>query len=236
MKILGIIPARSGSKGIPGKNSKLLQGHPLIHYTAASAAKSALLSTCIVSTDSQAIAASVQSFGIQAPFIRPPALALDSTPSIDVVVHALNYFESNNIFFDAICLLQPTSPFRLPGFIDDCIKKFIDTNADTLFSTQPVPHTYHPNWVFKKTEHDFLVHACGNEEMIAQRQLLPEAYIRDGSIYIVKTTCVQGRKTFYGNKMTHLPSPPQWYVNIDTPHDWERAELIAKAYIDQVGI
>lgn len=235
MKILGIIPARSGSKGIPGKNSKLLHGYPLIQYTAASAAKSAHLHTSIVSTDSVQIAALVKDFGIQSPFVRPTALAQDSTPSFDVVMHALEYYESSNIYFDAICLLQPTSPFRMPEFIDTCINKFIDTDVDTLFSSQPVPHTYNPHWVFEKNEYDFLRNACGDEEMIAQRQLLPEAFIRDGSVYIVKTECLKERKTFYGKKITHLTSPPEWYVNIDTLADWISAEKIAKKYIDEVG-
>ncbi len=236
MKMLGIIPARSGSKGILGKNSKLLHGHPLIHYTAASAAKSALLSTCIISTDNEQIAALANAFGIQVPFIRPTSLAQDSTPSIDVVMHALDYFESNSIYFDAICLLQPTSPFRMPGFIDACIEKFIASNADTLFSTQLVPLTYNPHWVFENNGNDFLINACGDYEMIAQRQLLPEAFIRDGSVYIVKTKCLKEQKTFYGNTITHLPSPPQWYVNIDTPDDWIAAENLAKKYVDDIGL
>lgn len=236
MKVLGIIPARSGSKGIAGKNIKPLLGHPLIHYTAASASKSEKLTTCIISTDSVEIAATVLNFGIEAPFIRPSELAQEHTPSISVVKHALNFLASANQHFDAVCLLQPTSPFRLPGFIDNCIDHFVKSEADTLFSTIPVPHTYNPHWTFIEKEDGFLSNACGDAEIISQRQLLPPAYIRDGSVYIVKTNCISKDNSFYGEKITHIVAPQQWYVNIDTPADWLIAERLAADYLTIVGL
>lgn len=231
MKILGIIPARSGSKGIPGKNIRHLIGHPLIHYTANSASKSVNLEKCIISTDSQEISSSVTKFGIEAPFTRPAALAQDDTGSLEVVKHALDFYTKNNQHFDAICLLQPTSPFRLPGFIDTCINHFISTNADTLFSTVEVPHQYNPHWTFVEKEDGFLSNSCSDTAIIPQRQLLPPAYIRDGSVYIVKTNCIGKLNSFYGERITHIPAPKEWYVNIDQEDDWLIAERLAVKYL-----
>lgn len=236
MKILGIIPARSGSKGIPGKNIRPLLDRPLIHYTANSASRSSKLTKCIISTDSLAIADSISAFGIEVPFIRPGELAKDSTASIAVVEHALDFFQQINQHFDAICLLQPTSPFRLPGFIDTCIEHFVKTDADTLFSTVEVPHQYNPHWTFVANREGLLTNACGDKALIPQRQLLPPAFIRDGSIYIVKTACIREQHSFYGSKITHVPSPQEWYVNIDTEEDWHAAEKIAAKYLLQAGL
>lgn len=225
MKILAIIPARGGSKGVPGKNIKLLGELPLLAYTAKSALASQLLTKVILSTDCSDIANVAKQFGIEVPFIRPKDLATDSASSISVVQHAVSYLENQGEFFDAVCLLQPTAPFRPKGFIDVALQKFVKEEADALVSVLPVPHEFNPHWVFEPNEKGFLQIATGEAKIITRRQDLPPAFFRDGAIYITKTSVIN-EGSFYGNKLSYLQSHPDFYVNIDTLADWE--EAIAK--------
>lgn len=222
MKILGIIPARGGSKGVPGKNIKILGDKPLIAYTIEQALQSDLLSRVIVSTDDPEIMATALKFGAEAPFTRPAALAHDAAASISVVVHAIEFLESKGEFYDAVCLLQPTSPFRESGFIDKAIAKFKKDGTDGLVSVLPVPHEFNPHWVFKPDQNGLLSIATGDSEIIKRRQDLPEAFFRDGSVYITKTETLK-RGSFYGDKIGFIKSNPDFYVNIDTIDDWQIA-------------
>jgi CMP-N,N'-diacetyllegionaminic acid synthase len=226
MRILAIIPARGGSKGIPGKNIKLLNGKPLMEYTTEIALQSKLLTEVIVSTEDDSIAALARSLGIKVPFVRPLALAQDKTPTIDVILHALQWYENQNIFFDAVCLLQVTSPFRTVEFLDKAVEKFIQTNGDSLVSVQKVPHEYNPHWVFEVDSTGNLKIATGETEIIPRRQELPIAYHRDGNIYITKTEVLLNEHSLYGNSISFIESDPELYVNIDTMEDWEKAEQI----------
>ena len=225
MRILGLIPARGGSKGVPKKNIKLLGKKPLIEYTIDGAKNSKFISEIIVSTDDQEIAIASEIAGCKPPFIRPAALAQDSSTSLEVVEHAITFFEKQNIFFDAICLLQPTTPFREKGFIDKAIEKFIATNADCLVSVLPIPHEYNPHWAFEECENGLLKIATGEETIISRRQELPKAFHRDGAVYISKTTVIKNG-SFYGKSIAYIESNPHYYVNIDTMNDWEKAELL----------
>lgn len=223
MKIVGIIPARGGSKGVPGKNSKYLGDKPLISHTIEKAQQSALLTEIIVSTDSHEIIAIAQDKGVNVPFIRPGELATDTATSIDVVKHALFFLENQGLVFDAVCLLQPTTPFRVTGFIDRAIEQFMSSGADALVSVLPVPHEYNPHWVFEQNQAGFLKIATGESTLITRRQELPKAFHRDGSIYITKTDWIKAN-SFYGEQLTYIESSPEFYVNIDTLEDWQKAE------------
>jgi len=222
MRILGIIPARGGSKGVPGKNIKLLGEFPLLAYTAKSALASKYLSKVILSTDCYDIANVAKQFGIEVPFMRPEYLATDTASSIEVVQHAVSFFENQGEFFDAVCLLQPTAPFRMNGFIDQAIQKFIIDKSDALVSVLPVPHEFNPHWVFEPNEEGLLKIATGEAEIIKRRQELPKAFFRDGSVYITKTEVIK-EGSFYGNQLSYLENNPDFYVNIDTLNDWEIA-------------
>lgn len=222
MRILGVIPARGGSKGVPGKNIKLLEDLPLLAYTAQSALASKLLTKVILSTDCPSIAAVAEQYAIEVPFLRPETLATDTASSIAVVQHAVSYLENQREFFDAVCLLQPTSPFRPKGFIDKAIQKFIQDGADALVSVLPVPHEFNPHWVFEPNEKGLLQIATCDKEIIKRRQDLPQAFFRDGSIYITKTSVIK-EGSFYGTKLSYLENHPDFYVNIDTLEDWEKA-------------
>ncbi|WP_369753193.1 acylneuraminate cytidylyltransferase family protein [Flavobacterium sp. WC2409] len=228
MRILGVIPARGGSKGVPRKNIKLLNGKPLLQYTSEIALKSQYLTDVILSSDDNQIIRVAKSLGIQAPFIRPTALAEDQTPTIDVIIHALEWYENQGIFFDGVCLLQVTSPFRTLVFLDKAIDKFITSGCDSLVSVQKVPHEYNPHWTFEVNPEGNLKIATGEEKIISRRQDLPEAYHRDGSIYIMKTEVLLKQHSLYGRSTSFIESTPELYLNIDTLADWEKAELMIK--------
>ena len=223
MKILGVIPARGGSKGIPRKNIKLLNGKPLIYYTIDAVKESKLLSKSILSTDDDEIAGAAREGGLEVPFMRPASLAEDNTPTLAVLQHALRYFDEKKDNFDAVCILQVTAPFRPINMIDDCIRKFISTNADTLISVREVPTDYNPNWVFFEGKDKMLSISTGSSEVIPRRQLLPKAYHRDGAIYIVKRDVLLEQNSLFGDKITGYTNTSKVWVNIDTPSDWEDA-------------
>lgn len=225
MRILGLITARGGSKGVPKKNIKLLGKLPLIEYTLHSAIESKLLTEIIVSTDDEEIAIAAEISGYKPPFIRPAEFAQDTSTSLEVVQHAIVFFESQNVFFDAVCLLQPTNPFREKDSIDLAIEKFIATNADCLVSVLPIPEEFNPHWAFEESENGLLKIATGEEQIIPRRQDLPKSFHRDGSIYITKTSIIKNG-SLYGKSIAYLESNPQFHVNIDTMKDWEKAEKL----------
>ena len=231
MRILAIIPARGGSKGVPGKNIKLLNGKPLLAYTSEIALQSKQLAEVIVSTEDAQIIEVAKRLGLQVPFIRSMALAQDDTPTIDVIVHALEWYEEQAVFFDAVCLLQVTSPFRTVEFLDQAIQKFIQSGCDSLVSVQKVPHEYNPHWTFEENAEGNLQLATGENEIISRRQELPVAYHRDGSIYITKTEVLLNQNSLYGKSIAYIESESQFYVNIDTLEDWEKAEMMIQKAI-----
>ncbi|SDS01213.1 acylneuraminate cytidylyltransferase family protein [Gramella sp. MAR_2010_147] len=227
MKILGVIPARGGSKGILGKNIKLLGGKPLLGYTIDSVVESKLLTKCILSSDSEEIIKAGKRLGVEIPFIRPAEFAKDETPSIEVIKHALEFFAASNEYFDTVCLLQPTTPFRRDGLIDDAIKKFDSGSYDSLVSVRKVPHQYNPHWVFEEKKGKLEI-ATGEKEIISRRQELPKAYHRDGAIYLTKTEVILNSNSLLGNKIGFIDTTDEDYVNLDSMEDWKKAEEILK--------
>ncbi|TVZ54862.1 N-acylneuraminate cytidylyltransferase [Lutibacter sp. Hel_I_33_5] len=227
MKILGLIPARGGSKGVPYKNIKKLNGKPLLQYTSEIALKSKYLSKVILTTDDDKIMKVGKQLNLEVPFKRPAELALDASPTLSVILHTLEYYESKNVFFDAVCLLQVTSPFRTLQFLNNAIEKFIVKETDSLISVLEIPHEYNPHWSFEVNSSGNLDIATGESEIISRRQELPKAYHRDGSIYITKTTVIKNQKSLYGKTIAYIESPKSLYVNIDTIEDWYKAEDMA---------
>jgi len=224
MRVLGIIPARGGSKGVPGKNIKMLGGKPLIAYTILAAQKATLVTDIILSTDSDEIIQVAQAYGLKVPFKRPASLANDESPTILTV----DYFSAKGIEFDAVCLLQVTNPFRTSEFIDQAIEKFIHSNTDSLISVLKVPHEFNPHWVFEENEAGNLKISTGESEIISRRQALPTAYYRDGSIYITRTEVLLNQQSLYGKSIAYIEADKTRHVNIDTKEDWERAVALAK--------
>ncbi|MDI1323113.1 MAG: acylneuraminate cytidylyltransferase family protein [Algoriphagus sp.] len=231
LKVLGLIPARGGSKGIPGKNIKYLQGKPLIAYTLESAKESKLLSRTILSSDDPEIIAVARQLGLDVPFTRPSDLASDQSPTLPVIIHALQYLKSIGEEYDAVCLLQVTNPFRRLGMIDEAINQLEESGADALISVLPVPHEFNPHWVFEPGADGNLHIATGEEKIISRRQDLPSAYFRDGAIYLTRTEIILNEKSLYGKKLAYLHGDKDRYVNLDTMDDWFKAEeLVNKFY------
>ncbi|MCX6351887.1 MAG: acylneuraminate cytidylyltransferase family protein [Bacteroidetes bacterium] len=224
MKVLGIITARGGSKGVPRKNIKLLAGKPLLYYTAIPALNAKSLSKVCLSTDDAEIAEVGKSLGVDVPFLRPAALAEDATPTLPVLQHALNFYKEQGEVFDAICLLQPTNPLRQTHVIDACVNKLFEQDLDSVVTTLKVPYEYNPHWVFFEQDNGELKLSTGGTEPITRRQALPAAYHREGSVYVTKANVILEQNSLYGKRvggyLLELPCP----INIDTMDDWAVAE------------
>jgi CMP-N-acetylneuraminic acid synthetase len=226
MKFLGLIPARGGSKGIPRKNIRPLAGKPLLQYTAEAALQTAALSRVILSTDDPEIAEVGKQCGLDVPFLRPADLAKDDTPTLAVIQHVLRWLEETGEPYDAICLLQPTNPFRPAAVIEACIQLFLDKKADSVFTVLPVPHQYNPHWVYFSKDDGSLVLSTGEPQPIPRRQALPPAFHREGSVYIARRDVVLLQNSLYGEKSFGYLMDPGKSVNLDTMADWERAEQL----------
>ena len=197
-KILALIPARGGSKSLPGKNIKRLCGKPLIAWTIEKAKASRSLMRVVVSTDSPEIAEISQRYGAEVPFLRPPELSRNDSPTLDAVFHALDWFTQNQQeMFDAVALLEPTSPLRKAGDIDGAIAS-LSTNwdrADAVVTLGAV-QLEHP-FIVKKVEDGYVVPLITQESRAYQRQQLPPVYFPYGVMYLVKTETLRQERTFY---------------------------------------
>ena len=226
MRVLALIPARGGSKGVPRKNIRLLAGKPLLAYTAEAALAAKRLSRIVLSTDDEEIARIGRQYGLEVPFIRPPELSQDDAPTLPVVQHALHWFEQKGEYFDSVCLLQPTNPLRQPEHIDGCIELLETGDADAVVSVLPVPHQYNPHWVYFQGQQGNLRLSTGEEAPISRRQDLPPAFHREGSLYVTRRDVLMVQDSLYGKKLVGFPMEPEFSVNIDGPLEWERADQL----------
>lgn len=195
-KILGLIPARGGSRGLPGKNVKPLLGKPLIAWTVEQARAAELLDRVMVDTDSPQIAEAAKAAGAQVPFLRPAELALDTSPVIDTVLHVLEVFEKEGERYDYLALLEPTSPLRKPGDIDRGIRMLIgrESEASSLVSVGEIA-LEHPLYA-KKISPAGLVQAYGGDTC-ALRQALPKAYFPYGVLYLSRAAAIREHHAVY---------------------------------------
>lgn len=225
MRVLGIIPARGGSKGVPRKNIKLLCGQPLMAYTVHAAQAAKHLTQIVLSTEDEEIASVGRSLGLDVPFMRPADLATDVTPTLDVLLHVVSELETLGQFYDAICLLQVTNPMRKTQHIDDCIALLeSDPKASSVISVLPVPTEYNPHWVYQTTSDGALRLFTGESTPIPRRQALPPAFHREGSVYVVRRDVLMNEKTLYGERVLGYSMENQDCCNIDTMDDWHDAE------------
>ncbi|MBI1760321.1 MAG: acylneuraminate cytidylyltransferase family protein [Acidobacteria bacterium] len=232
MRVLGLIPARGGSKGVPRKNIKLLNGQPLLAYTSAAALAARRLTRVILSTDDPEIAEVGRACGLDVPFMRPAELAQDHTPTLPVVQHALRWLEERGEHYDAVCLLQPTSPLRRASDIDACIELLAERRADAVVTILPVPLEYNPHWVYFQDNEGALHLSTGETIPIPRRQDLPPAFHREGSIYVTRRSVIMEQDSFYGKYLLGYPVDPQFCVNIDDQKDWARAEALCRLASD----
>ncbi|MGH9843270.1 MAG: cytidylyltransferase domain-containing protein, partial [Blastocatellia bacterium] len=221
MRILGLIPARGESKGVPRKNIKLLRGKPLLAYTAAAALASRRLARVILSTEDEEIAKVGRDCGVETPFLRPPELARDETPMLPVAQHAVRFLEETGERFDAVCLLQPTNPLRTADDIDACIQLLEASEADAVVTVLPVPAEFNPHWVFFVDGDGRLRLSTGEAAPIPRRQELPPAFHREGSVYVTRRDVLMEQNSFYGARLLGYVMDPARSVNIDAPEDWQ---------------
>jgi CMP-N-acetylneuraminic acid synthetase len=227
LRVLGLVLARGGSKGVPRKNIHLLAGQPLIAYTARAAIAATRLSRIVVSTDDPEIAKVAERWLLEVPFLRPPELARDDTPSLPVVQHALACLEAEGDRYDAVCQLQPTSPLRRLGEIDASIAMLEQSGADSVMTVSRVPDEYNPHWVYFRGPDGALRLSTGEATPLPRRQALPAAFHRDGSVYVTRRDVVMNQNTLYGSRVLGLVVDGE-RVNIDRLEDFEKAEAILR--------
>jgi CMP-N,N'-diacetyllegionaminic acid synthase len=226
MRILAIIPARGGSKGIPNKNIINIGDNPLIKYTIDAALESKMLTHCIVSTDSDAISDVAKLCGAMVPFRRPDNLSDDKALSLPVMQHAVDFMESDQGFlYDIVIMLQPTTPLRQAKDIDNAIKLLFDTNADSVISVVDV-EGHHPLRMKRIVDGRLVNFIDQGHEDMRPRQELPPVYIRNGAIYATQRDILMKKDSFTGMDSRAYIMPSDRSVNIDTHEDL----LLAKSY------
>jgi len=221
--VLGLVPARGGSKGVPGKNTRLLAGRPLLEYAARAARESGVLHRVVLSTDSEEIAECGRRLGLEVPFMRPAALARDDTPMLPVVEHALDELRRQGWEPATVVLLQPTSPLRTPAHIRAAVEQLHRSGADSVVSVVAVPQHLSPDYVMRLDEgrlRPFLPDGA----RVARRQDARLAYVRDGTVYAFRTTTLQRFGNMYGNDCRPLLLDAAESLSIDTAADWAAAE------------
>jgi len=221
-RYLGIIPARGGSKRVPGKNLRLLGGKPLIAYSIEAARSSRRLTAVVVSTDSEAIARYAAARGVEPQGLRPAGLARDESPVTGALKDALAKYERRHPRVDAVVLLQPTSPFRTGRQIDEAIERFEASRADTITAVRPVRD--HPWWVWRRTGATLAPwHTL--RKMAVQRGALPECYVESGAVFVIKRRLAV-RGSIYGRRIVPLVMDELSSIDIDTRLDFTWAEFI----------
>ncbi|QXE00951.1 cytidylyltransferase domain-containing protein [Terribacillus sp. DMT04] len=221
-KVLGIIPARGGSKGIKKKNIKLLNGKPLITWTIESARRSAFLDKVIVSSDDEEIMDISKKFGAEVPFKRPTNLAQDDTPGIDPILHALENFKD----YEYVVLLQPTSPLRRSEDIDNAIKLCITNNATSCISV--VENSTPFQWIYKMNNDSRLTNLFNNEYFPYQRQKAETTYVLNGAVYVVVSKSLIEHKSFIQNDTVAYVMPKERSVDIDDLNDFYYCDYLLK--------
>ena len=222
LRVLGLVPARGGSKGVPGKNERPLAGRTLLERARDAALASGVIDRLVLSTDSESIAALGEALGIDVPFERPAALATDESPMLGVVEHALRTLAADGYRPDAVALLQPTSPLRRPDHISDAVRLLAD-DATSVVSVTAIPAHLAPHYAMRM-EDDRLVPFLPEGGRISRRQDVPAAYFRNGTIYLTRAQVVLEQHDLYGARCLPLVLPADDALTIDTDADWELAE------------
>ncbi|MCW7471411.1 acylneuraminate cytidylyltransferase family protein [Leptospira kanakyensis] len=226
-KVLGLIPARGGSKGLPGKNIKMLCGKPLIVWSIEKAKKSKYIDDLIVNTDSLEIADISKKNGADVPFIRPSELATDSASTFSVLEHTLNFYKNKNVFYDYLILLEPTSPLREDDDIDKMLLMLEEENEnfDSIVSLGKVNE--HPS-IMKHFFEKKIFPFCPELVQTTRRQDNKPAYFPYGVAYIVKTNNLLIEKTFYTDRCTGYEIKRYQNYEIDDIYDFLCVEAVMR--------
>jgi CMP-N,N'-diacetyllegionaminic acid synthase len=234
-RCLAVITARGGSKGLPGKNIKILLGKPLIAWTIEKALESKYLDKVVVSTDSDEIADVAEQYGAEVPFKRPKKLSGDNIGSFEVVVHAIEYLVKKGDEYDYVVLLEPTSPMRKKGDLDNAIATLIDREkeADSLVSLGKV-NLEHPAVMKKVDDKGYMIPYMRRPEKVTGRQGLSPAYFPYGVIYLTKIDALYKHKSFYQNKTIPYFIERWQCYEVDDIYDFMAIEAILREKINEV--
>jgi CMP-N-acetylneuraminic acid synthetase len=226
-RVLAVVPARGGSKGLPGKNIRMICGKPLIAWTIQTALKSRFIDELIVSTDSREIADIAVRAGASVPFLRPAALATDTTPTIDVVEHVLEHLRAAAASFDYLVLLEPTSPLRDDEDIDNMLTR-LDASADRFDAIVSVGEVSAHPAITKRLLGDSMEAYCPQLQMASRRQDNEPAFFPYGVAYIAKTQVLLAERTFYPGRCTWYRIQRYQNYEIDDIYDFVTVESIMR--------
>lgn len=230
-KVLGILPARGGSKGIPGKNLRNLLGKPLIGWSAEALFSVECIDKKICCTDDESIAEVARQFGLEVPWIRPSSLAQDDTLVIDVISHAIDRLGSDDKTpYTHVVLVQATSPTVTRVDIENALNLALETNADTVITGFDAGEK-HPARMFHIDEEDSVSWFSQEPQRMIRRQDLKPLFIRTGLVYVMKTETIENFGSIYGSNIKSIIVPEQKAVNIDVEDDFSLAENYLKQFI-----
>ena len=218
-RVLGVIPARGGSKGVPGKNIRVVGGKPLIAWTIEAAKASKVIDRVILSSDDSEIISVAEKYSCDAPFIRHPQLAEDTTPTIDVVLDALNRCPS----YEWVVLLQPTSPLRTSQDIDSAIERCVKLNAPSCVSVCLAQES--PYWMFTMNQDTHLAALLPNQA-VTRRQDLPPVYSLNGAIYIANAEWLKREGKILASETVAYEMPIERSLDIDTESDFLQLQFL----------
>lgn len=219
-RTLALIPARGGSKGLPGKNILPVGGRPLIDWTIAAARGSRLVDRVVLSSDDDAIIATARACGCDVPFRRPAELATDTTPMIDVVLHALDALPE----YQRVVLLQPTSPLRTSADIDAACEALDRSDASACVSVSPVEQS--PYWMYRLTDERRMQPLIDTGSQATRRQDLPEVFALNGAVYVARADWLRQHRTFVTSETIAHVMPLERSIDIDTAADLEAFKRI----------
>lgn len=225
MKILIIIPARGGSKGIPHKNIKPLAGKPLIYYTIDVARQIVSDEDICVSTDDREIVKCVEDYDLKVPFLRPAELATDTAGTYEVLLHALAFYEQQGKKYDAVLLLQNTSPFRTAKQVNEALQLF-HSDIDMVVSVKECPAN--PYYCVFEEDEDGYLHICKGDGNITRRQDAPKVYEYNGAIYVINPQSLKAMPLNKFSRRLKYVMDANTSLDLDTMADWHLAELLMK--------
>ena len=223
-RVLGLIPARGGSKGIPGKNIRSLAGKPLLAYTVDSAQASGMVDRLVLTTDSEKIAELGRTLGVEVPFIRPVELAQDDTPMLPVVEHAVAELEKSGWEPTIILLLQPDVPLRKPEHLRKAVSMLMETDCDSVVSVVPFPKHFSPHYAMRIDERGVLTHVLPEGRLITRRQDVPTVFLRDGAVYAMWRRVLMGEHSLYGSDCRPMILQSGESFSLNSLEDWAEAE------------
>ncbi len=227
-RILVVVPARGGSKGVPLKNIHPLCGIPLVAHVGALARELAYVDRAVVSTDHPAIAEAARGAGLDAPFVRPPELSGDRIGDLQVLSHALLELErQEGARYDVVAMLQPTSPLRRPSHVTAAVTKLVDEGWDAVWTVSPIDLKYHPLKQLRIGSDGAMDYYSAEGGAIIARQQLGQLYYRNGAAYAFTRECLLGQQTIMGKRSAAVVIDEPM-VSIDTLEDFDKVEHLMR--------